>query len=383
MKKRQPLQTAALLTLALTLFLTLLTGCSPKPLTTVLAASDFQPSYNNKDDPEQGKLYLQTILRQMKKDGYDIESALFCGDYSRKGNSWSSVKVSLNNAGVTAIMEVLEAELGLDYDSAIFVQGNHDPSGTKGLDPSGANDSEHYGVYVLHEDDYQWKQGSDLNPDVSKTGNDDNDSLETTRATAAALESYLKEKVEQKYSKPIFVCAHIPLHFSYRTQALSSLDNIYAELIFEVLNEYAKQLNIIYLFGHNHSDTHDDYIGGGSVYLPEGDTIVVPKKDDWANFNQYTLNFTYMNAGYLGYYDGHCEGSGLTSTVFRIYEDRVEVARYTYEETDDVPGARLCNLKEAGVWDKFQAFGKFTKDLNTTTVYESTQTIALKTFPTP
>lgn len=373
----------ACLAAAAALFLTLLTGCGPKPVTTVIAASDFQPYHSTKDDPEQGQLYLQTILRQMKKDGYDIEGALFCGDYSKKGNTWGSVNVALNNAGVAAIMEVLETELGLGHESAVFVQGNHDPSFTKGLDPSGANDTEHYGVYVLHEDDYQWKQGSDLKPGITKSGNDDNDSKETTLATAAALEAYLKEKTEQKYTKPIFVCAHVPLHFSYRTQALSTLDNIYAKFIFDVLNEYAKQLNIIFLFGHNHSDTHDDYIGGGSVYLPVGDTILVPDEGDGNNFGKYTLNFTYMNAGYLGYYDGWCEGSGLSSTVFRIYEDRVEVARYSYEETDDVPGARLSNLKEVGVWDKFQAFGKFTKDLNTTTVYESTQTIALKTFETP
>ena len=383
MKKRRLIRTAAFLALALALLLTLLTGCAPKPLTTVLAASDFQPHYNSKDDPKQGQLHLQTILQQMKKDGYDIESALFCGDYSKKGNTWSNPNVSLNNAGVSAIMEVLEAELGLTHDSTIFVQGNHDPAVTKGLDPSGANDTEHYGVYVLHEDDYQWKQGADLKPGISKTGNDSDDSLEATKATAAALEAYLKEKTEQKYSKPIFVCAHVPLHFSYRTQNLSSLDNIYAKLIFDVLNEYGKQLNIIFLFGHNHSDTHDDYIGGGAVYLPVGDTIVVPDEGDWVNFSQYTLNFTYMNAGYLGYYDGYCEGSGLSSTVFRIYEDRVEVARYSYEEVDDVSGARLSNLKELGVWDKFQAFGKFTKDLNTTTVYESPQTIVLKTFQTP
>ena len=61
----------ACLAAAAALFLTLLTGCGPKPLTTVIAASDFQPYHSTKDDPEQGQLYLQTILLQMKKDGYD------------------------------------------------------------------------------------------------------------------------------------------------------------------------------------------------------------------------------------------------------------------------------------------------------------------------
>jgi len=364
------------------LLLALLSGCGgKKPLATVYAASDFQPYYGAEDDTEQGQLHMQTILRQMKADGYTIDSALLCGDYSKTANTWENINVSLNNAGVAAIMDVLQAECGLSHDSTVFVQGNHDPADTEGLDPSGANDTEHYGVFVLHEDDFQWKQGEDLGAGPTKSGNDHSDSKEAALTAAAALEAYLRDKESQQYSKPIFICSHIPLHFSYRTQAMSSMDNIYAELIFDVLNDYGTRLDIIFLFGHNHSDTHDDYLGGSAVYLPAGDPILIPDGEDWTTFREHTLTFTYLNAGYLGYYDGRCATGGLTSTVLRIFEDRVEIARYTYEEKDGTSSARLTNLKEAGIWDKDHIFGDFTKKKNTTSVYESIQTVLLKTAP--
>ncbi len=362
------------LALIVILLVPTLTACGKgKPLTTVFAASDFQPYKGSKDDPEQGQLYMQTIIHQMKKDGYNIESALLCGDYSKVGNTWANVNPDLNNSGVAAITEVLESELGLNHENTVFVQGNHDPANTEGLDPFGANDTDHYGIFVIHEDNYQWKQGSG-----NKTGNENTDAAEFAAATAKELETYLRTKTDEKYEKPIFICSHIPLHYSYRTFISASLDNIHAKLIFDVLNKYGKELNIIFLFGHNHSDTHDDYLGGGSVYLPAGDTILIDDGGDSRSFSEHTLNFTYLNAGYLGYYDGNCAGSGISSTVFAIYPDRVEVARYSYAPKDGTPAAILSPAKEAGTWDRDHNLAFSNKDVNTTTIYEGVQIITLK-----
>ena len=355
----------------------MLAGCGSKeePITAVYAASDFQPYASSKDDPEQGQLYMQTIIQKMKKDGYNIQSALICGDYSKTGNTWKNVKPELNNTGLAAVAGLLNQELGLTYDNTVYVQGNHDPADTTGLDPFGANDTEHYGVFVIHEDNYQWKQGVG-----DSTGNEGTDAAALAAAVAAELESYLSSKAAEQYEKPIFVCSHVPLHYSHRTLTMSSQDNIHAKLIFDVLNEYGKQLNIIFLFGHNHSDSDDDYLGGGSVYLPEGDTVLIANAEDYRSFGEYTLNFTYMNAGYLGYYDGSCAGSGLSSTVFAIYPDRVEVARYSYAEKNGKPSASLSPAKEAGVWDRTHASGDFQQDKENTTVYEGIQIIQLKKF---
>ena len=362
--------------LSAVLFTAMLAGCSKEePITAVYAASDFQPYKNSSDDPEKGQSCMQTIIQAMKKDGYSIQSALICGDYSKTGNTWKNVDPDLNSAGLSSVARVLENELGLSHDDTVYVQGNHDPAETDGLDPFGANDTDHYGVFVIHEDQYQWKQGV-----TSSTGNEGTDSRAAAEETAAALEGYLKAKLQEKYEKPIFVCAHVPLHYSYRTATMSSQDNIHAKLIFDVLNEYGKQLSIIFLFGHNHSDSDDDYLGGGSVYLGEGDAILIADPGDYTRFGQYTLNFTYMNAGYLGYYDGNCAGTGLSSTVFAIYPDRVEVARYTYTEKNGKSGAALSPAKEAGVWDKKQATGSFQSGVENTAVYKGVQTIPLKTF---
>ena len=354
-----------------------ITACGPKeePITTVYAASDFQPYQGSKDAPEKGRLYMQTILQAMKKDGYNIKSALICGDYSKTGNTWTNVDSQLNNAGLSTVAQVLEEELGLTYDDTIYVQGNHDPADIRGLDAFGANDTENYGIFVIHEDNYQWKQGV-----TSSTGNEDTDAKAYAQQTAEELERYLGAKLQEKYEKPIFVCAHIPLHYSLRTATMASQDNIYANMIFDVINEYGKQLNIIFLYGHNHSDSDDDYLGGGSVYLGEGDKILIANEGDYRSFSEYTLNFTYMNAGYLGYYDGTCAGSGISSTVFAIYGDRVEVARYTYIEKKGKSTAKLSPLKEAGVWDGSVAVGAFQEGVENTAVYSGVQTIRLKKF---
>ena len=382
MKKNQIRRISAgflCLVLLTALFTASLTGCGKEePLTTVFAASDFQPYKGNNDDPQQGQLYMQTILRQMKKDGYDIKGALLCGDYSKTGNTWTNVNPDLNNSGVAAIAEILDAELGLTPENTVYIQGNHDPADTDHLDPFGANDTEHYGVFVIHEDNYQWKQGVG-----NKTGNENTDAAELAASTANALDAYLRAKTDEKYEKPIFVCAHVPLHYSYRTFVGASLDNIHAKLIFDVLNEYGKELNIIFLFGHNHSDTHDDYLGGGAIYLPAGDTILIDDGGESRSFSEHTLNFTYLNAGYLGYYDGKCAGSGISSTVFSIYPDRVEVARYSYAPKDDTPAATLSPAKEAGSWDKDHDVAFSFQNAKTTTVYQGVQIVALKKFSLP
>ena len=362
--------------LSAVLLTAMLVGCSKEePIIAVYAASDFQPYKNSTDDPEKGQSYMQTIIQGMKKDGYDIQGALICGDYSKTGNTWKNVNPDLNNAGLSAVARILEQELGLTHDDTIYVQGNHDPADTVGLDPFGANDTESYGVFVIHEDHYQWKQGV-----TASTGNEGTDSKAAAEATADELERYLNAKLHEKYEKPIFVCSHVPLHYSHRTATMSSQDNIHAKLIFDVLSEYGKQLNIIFLFGHNHSDSDDDYLGGGSVYLSEGDTILIADAEDYRNFGKHTLNFTYMNAGYLGYYDGNCAGTGLSSTVFAVYDDRVEVARYAYTEDNGKSGAVLSPVKEAGVWDKTHANGNFQSDVENTVVYKGVQTIQLKKF---
>ncbi|MEI3218533.1 MAG: hypothetical protein V8S08_01495 [Lachnoclostridium sp.] len=49
------------------------------------------------------------------------------------------------------------------------------------------------------------------------------------------------------------------------------MGNIYSNILFPVINEAAAKLDIIYLFGHNHSDIYGNYIGGSVNYLGVGE----------------------------------------------------------------------------------------------------------------
>ena len=127
---------------------------------------------------------------------------------------------------------------------------------------------------------------------------------------------------------------------------------------------------------------HEDYVE--ELDDDEADDYLGDIEDDGPYKNGdtgYMVSWIQEALDDLGYYDGRCATGGLTSTVLRIFEDRVEIARYTYEEKDGTSSARLTNLKESGIWDKDHIFGDFTKKKNTTSVYESIQTVLLKTAP--
>ncbi len=237
-------------------------------------------------------------------------------------------------------------------DNLVFVQGNHDAAvGTEGLSPSGANDPENgrYGVFVLHNSDYMWY----------------NDNEAVIKRTAQRLTEYLNEKLVLSYNKPIFVISHLPMHYSMRTKLDG--DKMYANYIFDVLNEAGKKgLNIFYLYGHDHTNGWDDYLGGSSVFLKKGDEILIAQASQ-TEFKSETLNFTYLNAGYIGYYDDHNGvDHTLTMTVFDITNEDVTVSRYSQEG--------LHNLKSTGVTNKFKGESEYEPNTNE---YASPQKIEL------
>jgi hypothetical protein len=83
--------------------------------------------------------------------------------------------------------------------------------------------------------------------------------------------------------RPIFILTHFPLHFWYNTRyAPHAVD------VVNVLNKYSDDHEIIFFWGHNHSDYDDSY------YTPKfpGDEIRLD-----AEGNMCTVNFTYLGAG--------------------------------------------------------------------------------------
>ncbi len=282
---------------------------------TIIAGSDLQ-------NTEQEETNVKSILAQLQADTQDADAFLSCGDYDAAFVDAASTKTKIEN--LTAW--VTESGVVAEDAQTVYIQGNHDSTEGIGdaLANSGNNDPESgaYGVYVMNYCDTY--------------------GTAATVETAEALRLYMNEKLEQGYSKPIFVLSHVPLHYSMRVYNDNDPEAI--DYVFSVLNEAGeKGLNIIFLFGHNHS-SWDHYLGGGAIYLKKGDQIFIGKRGDVTDYNVRTLNFTYMNAGYLGYYDA-AGVSGvdttLTMTKFEITGDDVTITRYSkYGEH---------NLKSQGV----------------------------------
>lgn len=291
----------------------------------LLAGSDFQ--VGNVTYQIENIFSVLEIHGLTKADG-----AFFVGDYTAEAReSNTSAK------GIEVLKKLYQPIVG---DNMIFTQGNHDPVDTEGLAKEGNNDpaSGKYGVFVINED-----QRMDFN---------DEDSYDKTKEAADALKVYLDEKAEEGYTQPIFVLNHIGLHWGNRTIIQGC--SYHGYLLADVLNEAgAKGLNIIYLYGHSHSSGYDDWLGGGAVYFKKGDTIPVAmgskKKED---AKDYTLNFTYMNAGYIGYYsttDTDVDAT-VTMSVFLIRGDEVIITRYDSEINLAKNKIGIHNLKSPGVW---------------------------------
>ena len=303
----------------------------------LLAGSDFQVSNVT--------WQIEKIFSVLEIHGLTkADGAFFVGDYTAQAR-----ETETSAKGIEVLKKLYQPIVG---DNMIFTQGNHDHVNTAGLAKDGNNDpaSGKYGVFVINEN-----QRMEYNDDSS---------YEDTKAAADALKIYLDEKAAQGYTKPIFVLNHIGLHWGNRT--VSQGVAIHAELLVKVLNEAgAKGLNIIYLYGHNHSGGYDDAMGAGAVYFKKGDQIEVAQSDAFfenahtakKKHTTYTLNFTYMNAGYIGYYstgDGlpsdYAADATVTMSVFLIRGDEVIITRYDSEINLAKNKFGVHNLKSAGVW---------------------------------
>ena len=252
------------------------------------------------------------LLAAMKNDGLETpDSMLVGGDYTK-------ILFDYAVPGETQIREQLVAAYpGADPDRVVCIQGNHD-NPASGFTKTGFYDMGVYSLYVINEDDFPWLQG--FRPGVELL----------IKKLAADLEDKLAALIAAGDTRPVFVLTHLPLHHTGR--ALYG-DNRYASYIFNVLNAAGKTLDIVFLFGHQHSDDYDDYIGGSVNFMAPGDTIRVPRADGIGDkYTNETLNFTYANCGYVGYSNntaGETSTNVLTLGVVRLCEKSIRIVKYT------------------------------------------------------
>ncbi len=274
---------------------------------TVITASDFQ---------ESGTFFrFSGILSTIAEAGCPTpDCALLGGDYNIETGVDPDNHIRLIRDGLR------DAFPEFAQENAIFVQGNHD-SASPELTTTGAHDMGDFVVYVLNEDDFPTGQ-----------------SAQDVQDTLRNLGEYLSGMVDAGDCRPVLVATHVPLHHNSRH------DNGYAKYLVDALNHYGQDLDILVLFGHNHSGTYDDDIGGSVNLIGRGETmrVQIPGQEYTqlsSNFVEVTLNFTYMNYGYVGY-SANTYVNALTVGVIQICPDSIEITRFTTEgeySHDSVP----------------------------------------------
>ncbi len=244
---------------------------------TVLTGSDFQDLGTAAYDRFGG------LVAKMKSAGMPTpDSVLVGGDYTKMLFDYAV-------PGVAQIRDQLAAVYpDADTERVVCIQGNHD-NPSSAFTKTGFYDMGVYMLYVINEDDFPWMQG--LRPGEELL----------VKKLAANIEGSLNAMIGSGDRRPVIVMTHLPLH---HTDRMLYTDNKYASYIFNVLNAAGKTLDIVFLFGHQHSGDYDDYIGGSVNFLRPGDTLRVPKTAFGDNgYTEETLTFTYTNCGYIGYSD--------------------------------------------------------------------------------
>ena len=277
--------------------------------------SDYQHRDGWKDPPETLSGILDAIYAaQLKPD-----NILFCGDYTTE-NGHNNYNADPHQS-IEKIKSIVQAhDPDLPIENLIFEQGNHDEL-TDDISTSGLHEYSDYLVYVLNtEKDYPWRQGRrGLKKEVQQG--------------ALELKKCLDALKEEGETRPIFLAGHVPLHFSGRSSELQGTgDNLYAAELFKVINRESEELNLVYLYGHNHSRGWDSYLGGSCVFRAPGDWLLIPRPEEeervTSHYSKETIHFTYLNAGYVGYFSSAGGEDTLTCTVCQIFDDHLEFSRY-------------------------------------------------------
>lgn len=325
----------------------------------LLAGGDFQAGDNSQEDHYYSRQHVANILSAIDDKYSAMNGFIFVGDYDGDTHDDSHAVT-----GIDALMDTVDNTYSnLNHDNSILIQGNHESAQVAGIDPTGGYDFDGYAVYVMNQSDYCEKQ-TGKSSQIQKVAND--------------LETWLNDKLGEGYDAPIFIAAHVPL--AYGTRTFTNGDGLYAKYVFDVINTAADNgLNIIFLHGHDHAYGADNYLGGEAIYLQKGDKINIAKPGENSAWTEETLSFTYMNAGYVGYYNENYynvnsyEEEKLTMTVFKIENNQVTVERYNKDG--------LYNLKSAGregFYSNASTCANIGLSYNAT-VYASPQTILLET----
>ena len=303
------------------------------PPETLVFASDYQ-DMSGWDKPSET---LTDILKRIKSEDIIPTNVIYCGDYTNDAKL-HDYQLKPDDS-IEEIRDIVAKECSaVSQDNMIFVQGNHDQL-TEAISATGLHEYDNYLVYVLNTQyEFPWKQGRD--PAFK----------DRVVSASEKMKDCFDDLIAHGETRPVIIAGHVPLHFTARTTSRHSTgDNMYASYIFDVVNEAGESLDIVYLFGHNHSKGWDCYLGGSSVFRETGEEMLVPyagnNTTSTDDFTIEKLNFTYLNAGYTGYYmncgpeelnngtlgDYTAADETLTVTTCEIRPDELVITRFSAE----------------------------------------------------
>ena len=292
---------------------------------TVFTASDFQDSRTGNDVEEN----FSAMIKNAIGNGTDTPDAFILGgDYE---SSYAD-KHSTPDAYERVEGIITDALPYYNTHNIVNIQGNHDVNDPTVIEQTGLYEFEHFLVYVINNSDYP-------------AGTGGSSAKAKTEATTLKLVETFDKLLAEGETRPIFIATHIPLHHNSRNPNGANKDEsgnvlsygynetLYSKVLFDAINAYGTVFDIVFLFGHNHSGNYDDYIGGAVNYIGKGDTIRIPDSSvtpSETSYTEETLNFTYMNYGFVGYSNNDNDAT-LTMGAFEICPDRIEVTRYSSE----------------------------------------------------
>lgn len=321
-----------------------------------LIYSDYTRVIGNLSDDAGSNAVVDNILAKMAADGItEADGVLHCGDFDYD-------LPAQGTHGIESYRDAISAVIDPDSPDHVVIMGNHDQTPNAYFASTGNNDptSGAYGVFAINEDDFPWDTKSEASRAV-------------VMQTAQNLRNYLNNKLAVGYNEPIFVISHVPLFYTTRT--IQQNCGYWAGYIVDVLNDAAEHgLNIVYLFGHDHSQSFDDYVGGPQIFFAPGDEMNVPREGAANGYAAEEIGFVCMNAGYTGYYESYNNGApsiDLTMSEFEIGEEDMIINRYSLLDADSVKDGKTTLSVAGATGQKFASDERNHNLTPRTEVYDS------------
>lgn len=321
---------------AMPVFLILLLFLSPgaAETKTVFFGSDYQFGGTTGD----ADYNFRSILGTLKRERLWPDLTVLCGDYTNAGANYEGDALPWI-IRITYALEEFFPGFAPRTD-LLLVQGNHDRNDGD-FPPDGLRDCGPFLVYVMNTQSANpWHQGRTFEKSEAILTETAARFTEETRALSAAGDF-----------RPLFIATHVPLHESGWTAGEDG-DNLLSRILFDAVSQAARERTVIYLFGHNHGFWGDSAIGGSAIFLAPGDRIAIPDplpgERSTARCTPETLNFAYMNAGYLGYTDETSGGESRSSAGVALVEDDGRITLRRYAASGRIPlGA--AGVRSAGI----------------------------------